>query len=214
MNEKNYNKNMKKIRWYAYINKERSEDKLENIFGKDAIFVLGDWSKKNSPIKYISTPNLHMKKLLSKRFKVYLIDKYCTSKLYHRNCSEGENMKVTKKIESKILSEKKVNYELHSVLTFKMSNNSECINRDNNATLNMYKIVKSLIEHKKRPEEYCRKIKILTNVDQVESSVKNTIYEKTNTNNKSKKKEKIIIVKPKKKAEIKRKNQKEIESLN
>jgi hypothetical protein len=46
MNEKNYNKYMKKIRWYVYINKERSEDKLENIFGKDAIFVLRDWSKK------------------------------------------------------------------------------------------------------------------------------------------------------------------------
>jgi hypothetical protein len=42
-----------------------------------------------------------MKKLLSKRFKVYLIDEYCKSKLYHRNCSEGENMKVTKKIEPK-----------------------------------------------------------------------------------------------------------------
>jgi hypothetical protein len=64
----------------------------------------------------------------------------------------------------------------------------------------MYKIVKSLIEHKKQPEEYCRKIKILTNIGQVESSVKNTIYEKANTNNKSKKKETKIIVKPKKKA--------------
>jgi hypothetical protein len=77
----------------------------------------------------------------------------------------------------------------------------------------MYKIVKSLIEHKKRPEEYCRKIKILTNVGQVESSVKNTIYEKTDTNantdndtnNKSKKKDKKIIVKPKKKTKIKKK---------
>jgi hypothetical protein len=95
-----------------------------------------------------------------------------------------------------------------------MSNNSECINRDNNATLNMYKIVKSLMEHKKRPEEYCRKIKILTNVGQVESSAKNTIYEKTNTNNKSKKKEKKIIVKPKKKTETERENQKETISLN
>jgi hypothetical protein len=65
----------------------------------------------------------------------------------------------------------------------------------------MYKIVKSLIEHKKRPEEYCRKIKILTNVGQVESSAKNTIYENANTNNKSKKKEKMIIVKSKKKTE-------------
>jgi hypothetical protein len=84
----------------------------------------------------------------------------------------------------------------------------------------MYKIVKSLIEHKKRPEEYCRKIKILTNVGQVESSVKNTIYEKTNantdndTNNKSKKKDKKIIVKPKKKTKSERKKQKETISLN
>jgi hypothetical protein len=61
------------------------------------------------------------------------------------------------------------------------------------------------MEHKKRPEKYCRKIKILTNVGQVESSVKNTIYEKTNTNNKSKKKEKKIIVKPKKKTKSKKK---------
>jgi len=88
-----------------------------------------------------------------------------------------------------------------------MSNNSECINRDNNATLNMYKIVKSLMEHKKRPEEYCRKIKILTNVGQAESSVKNTIYENANTNNKSKKKEKKIT-------ETERENQKETISLN
>jgi hypothetical protein len=59
---------------------------------------------------------------------------------------------------------KKINCELHLILTFKIRNNSECINRDNNATLNIYKIVKSLMEHKKRPEEYCQKIKILTNV--------------------------------------------------
>jgi hypothetical protein len=109
--------------------------------------------------------NINQKKLISKRFTTYLIDEYKTSKLCNKNSQEGENTKVNKKILSKIingekiLTEKKIDIKLHSVLTFKMSNNSECINRDNNASLNMVKIVKHLIETKKRPIEYCRQKK-------------------------------------------------------
>lgn len=47
---------------------------------------------------------------------------------------------------------------MHSILTFKMSDQSDgCINRDYNATLNMYEIVESLIKTGKRPECFCRK---------------------------------------------------------
>ena len=47
--------------------------------------------------------------------------------------------------------------DIHSILTFKMSNNrSECINRDYNATLNMKKITRYLLKHKIRPESYRR----------------------------------------------------------
>ena len=51
--------------------------------------------------------------------------------------------------------------KLHSVLTFKMGNNKECINRDYNSVRNMLKIVKNLIEHKKRPEKYNREKNLL-----------------------------------------------------
>ena len=146
-----YNEYLNKLKWFAHINRCRHEDKLLNkiatIFGTKTTFILGDWSKGNC-IKYISTPNKKMKKLLMKRFEVLMIDEYKTSKLYYKNETEGDNQKVIRK---------ELQVKLHSVLTFKMGNNNECINRDYNATQNMLKIVKKLIETKERPEEYSRK---------------------------------------------------------
>ena len=57
-NLENYNTYMKKLKWYAYINKRRHEDKLlnelDNIYGKNATYIMGDWSNKGK-LKYIST---------------------------------------------------------------------------------------------------------------------------------------------------------------
>ena len=51
-------------------------------FGRDIKFVIGDWSNKGK-LKYISTPNLSLKRKLAKHFKVYLIDEYLTSQIHH-----------------------------------------------------------------------------------------------------------------------------------
>ena len=113
-----YNEYLNKLKWFAHINRCRHEDKLLNkgatIFGTDTTFILGDWSKGNC-IKYISTPNKKMKKLLMKRFDVLMIDEYKTSKLYYKNETEGDNQKVIRK---------ELQVKLHSVLTFKMGNNN------------------------------------------------------------------------------------------
>ena len=133
-----YNEHIKKLKWHGYINKKRHEDNLlndlEHLYGSNAIFVLGDWSNSNG-IKHISTPNMSMKKLLLKRFEVYLIDEFNTSKLHYVSEEKCEKIKIrithkSGKIESR---------ELHSVLTFKMSNRKVCINRDYNACLNIMK---------------------------------------------------------------------------
>ena len=166
-----YNEYIKKLKWFAYINKKRHEDKLlneiEKIFGIDAIFVIGDWSRKDG-LKYISTPNVHMTNLLKTRFKVYLINEYNTSKLYHKTEKEGENLNIkityTKEItneEGKIIKETMTSTKkIHSILTFKTGKkSSECINRDYNAVLNMFKIIKSLLETKLRPTNYTYKPK-------------------------------------------------------
>ena len=78
-----------------------------------------------------------MKKLLSTRFKVYLIDEYNTSKLHNKNTTEGDNL-IKKNIykNKKTGQETEVVKKIHSILTFKMSDKRrECINRDYNATL-------------------------------------------------------------------------------
>ena len=152
-----YNEHIKKLKWHGYINKKRHEDNLlndlEHLYGSNAIFVLGDWSNSNG-IKHISTPNMSMKKLLLKRFEVYLIDEFNTSKLHYVSEEKCEKIKIrithkSGKIESR---------ELHSVLTFKMSNRKVCINRDYNACLNMMKIVTYLLEHQKRPQKYTKNL--------------------------------------------------------
>jgi hypothetical protein len=98
-----------------------------------------------------------MKKLLSIRFKVYLIDEYNTSKLYHKTEEKGENLKIKIKYKKDGM-EKIYNKPIHSILTFKTGlKESECINRDYNACLNMEKIVDCLMETRKRPIKYTRK---------------------------------------------------------
>jgi hypothetical protein len=144
---------MNKLKWFSYINKRRHEDKLlndiEKYYGNDTIFILGDWSNKNSPIKGLSMPNMGFRRLLSKRFEVYTLDEYKTSKI---NCYTGEtneHLKIPIKINKEIVLK-----ELYPVFTYKMSNkNIGCINRDFNATINMLKIVEYVMLGKERPKE-------------------------------------------------------------
>lgn len=150
-----YNEYFKTLRWKAYINKRQHEDQLlneiESLYGKDMIFILGDWGNKGR-LKQISVPNAGMKTLLSKRFKVFLIDEYLTSKLYHKTELEGGHFEKQYKIGEKVYKQ-----EIHAILKFKTDTGIEYINRDYNATLNMMKIVKSLIIHQIRPINYQRK---------------------------------------------------------
>lgn len=144
-----YNEYIQKLKWFGYINKSAHEDKLlneiERIYGSDAVFVIGNWSNKGN-LKKISMPNIGMIKLLSKRFKVFLIDEFRTSILNYKTEEKMKNLKVKSK-------------EIHSIFTLKMGKNSGCINRDYNACMNMHKIVKNLIKTKERPYNFCHSTK-------------------------------------------------------
>jgi hypothetical protein len=151
----------RKLKWYAYLNKRRHEDKLLNLierkYGKDITIIIGDWNEANR-IKFISTPNMHLKRKLNERFNVYLLDEFNTSKLCYKNDTVCGNINVTIKNKHGKNKGKMVNKNLHSVLTFKMEKNvMGCINRDKNSVLNYEKIVKSLIYTKERPEKFKRK---------------------------------------------------------
>jgi hypothetical protein len=161
--EKTYNNYINKLKWYSYINRQKHEsnliNKIKSVYGDDITIILGDWDD-GSRLKYISTPNTHMKKLLKRHFNVYLINEYNTSKLYFRNTKiESDNLNVRINNHNK---------KIHSVLTFKMGKNMDCINRDYNSTQNMLSILKNLIENKCRPDIFTRKKSITqsrSNVD-------------------------------------------------
>ena len=153
-------KKFRQYKWYAYINKKRVEDNMNNLikkkYGKNLNLIYGDWGVTKQMRNFISTPNLGVKRKLAEKFNVYNIDEYRTSCLYHKTEEKGNNFYITDKINKK--------RKLHSVLTFKMETTEneckktriDCINRDYNGCLNIRKIFHSYIKNETRPLHYCR----------------------------------------------------------
>ena len=155
--ESYYNEKFRQYKWYSYINKSRSENKLlntiNNIFNENSNeklnIVMGDWSVGKQLRNFISTPMISLKQKLNEQFNVYNIDEYNTSKLHYKTESEGNNLYYTDK-RNKLR-------KLHSVLTFKMENNRKgCINRDINSVKNMRKLFKNWLTTKKWLVNYDR----------------------------------------------------------
>ena len=150
-----------KLKWFSYLNKRKHEDMLlniiENEFGKEVKIIIGDWSN-TGIIKYISTPNLSLKRKLKERFKVYTINEYLTSKMHYKHDVKCDNINVnSSKIVNGIPETSRI--KLHAVLTYKKVNTmngckskcvSGCINRDKNSVMNMERLVNHIINTGKR----------------------------------------------------------------
>ncbi len=157
-----------KLRWYSYINKNRTyADLISSIkkkFGKNAILILGDWSMEGH-FRGSRAPNKFIKELLKKHFITLNIDEYRTSILHNKEEVRCENF-IKKHSERNLINLEKIkeknqerytkileNKKVHSVLTYtiRREKNGEivrfgCINRDNNSVKNMLKIVNDYIE--------------------------------------------------------------------
>ena len=149
--KESFNEYLCKLNWFSYLNKKNHESKilseLEYKYGKDAIMIVGDWSGKGR-LKYISTPGIGFKRLLSKKFKVYTLNEYKTSQICSKTLEKTSNLVVP--IKEKLT-------KLHSVQTYQMLNNRlGCINRDKNAIHNYKTIVHSLLENGKRPLAFAK----------------------------------------------------------
>ena len=147
------NNKFRQYRWYAFINKKRTEDnmlnKIEKTYTKDSIIIIGDWSIGKQMKNFISTPNLSLKRKLQERFKVYNIDEYRTSCLNYKTEKLSKNLYLPDK--------KNKERKMHSILTYKMENKRNgCINRDKNGCKNIQKVFNYYIEYDERPERYRR----------------------------------------------------------
>jgi len=149
------NNKFRQYKWYAFINKKRTEDnmlnKIEKTYTKDSIIIIGDWSIGKQMKNFISTPNLSLKRKLQERFKVYDIDEYRTSCLNYKTEELCKNLYLPDK--------KNKERKMHSILTYKMENKRNgCINRDKNGCKNIQKVFNHYIEYDERPERYKRSV--------------------------------------------------------
>ena len=147
------NTKFRQYKWYAFINKKRTEDnmlnKIEKTYTKDSIIIIGDWSIGKQMKNFISTPNLLLKRKLQERFKVYDIDEYRTSCLNYKTEELCNNLYLPDK--------KNKERKIHSILTYKMENKRNgCINRDKNGCKNIQKVFNHYILYNERPERYKR----------------------------------------------------------
>jgi len=147
------NNKFRQYKWYAFINKKRTEDnmlnKIKKTYTKDSIIIIGDWSIGKQMKNFISTPNLSLKRKLQECFKVYNIDEYRTSCLNYKTEELSKNLYLPDKTNKE--------RKMHSILTYKMENKRNgCINRDKNGCKNIQKVFNYYIEYDERPERYKR----------------------------------------------------------
>jgi len=105
----------------------------------------------------MSTPNKGLKDLLSKHFKLCIIDEFRTSKTCSY-CIEGETCYAKQRENPRPFREGLVN--VHGLLTCKKcseSSHSHLINRDLNGSRNILTLMKEWIYHRNRPTAFCRK---------------------------------------------------------
>ena len=149
----------RKYKWYAYINKKRTEDnllnKIEKHYSKEHKIIIGDWSIGKQMSNYISTPNIRLKRKLRTRFEVYNIDEFRTSCINYKTENICDNLNLW-------FNDKK--REMHSILTFTMENNRlGCINRDKNGCNNIKKLFNCYLQSKPIPLVYSRSHKLIKN---------------------------------------------------
>jgi hypothetical protein len=160
---KNFYNNIlfRKLNFRRFIRTKQSEEvllnEIENKFlsekdktnNKKLLILLGNWSRNTAMKGTIPTPNIGFKKLLLKRFQIFEINEYNTSKLYNKTFRELENVTVRKNKHKK---------HLHEILTPK-EETERCIfvNRDKNACKNILFLGKCYLENQTRPKEFCPK---------------------------------------------------------
>jgi len=145
----------RKLKWYSYLNSKRSDDNLLNTmekkYGKDAVIIIGDWEIPKQMQNYISTPNIRLKRVLAKKFKVYNFDEHKTSCINYKTETRCEILKLKDP-----LKEGKIR-KIHHILKYQTeSGRLGCINRDKNAVNNYKKIIDHWMKTKERLKNYRR----------------------------------------------------------
>jgi hypothetical protein len=157
----------------------------------------------------ISTPNIGFKKLLLKRFEIFEINEYNTSKLYNKTFKEQlltkskvikEKSMIFLELENVSVRKNKHKKHLHEILTPK-EKTERCIfvNRDKNACKNILYLGKYFLEHQLRHFLFSKKKENAEMKKYISSSLPKEFSPKPKENNviikqrKTKQKKEIVI---------------------
>ena len=169
-----YNTLFRKLKFRTNVYLRKSEDKflnnIEKMYGKkeDIVIGYGDWSQDKQMKHLIPSSNIGLRRKIEKKYKVFLVNEYCTSKLCSCCNKELKNYKMSnediKKYENK--HRKQLNKEdltKHRLLVCPGCSSSEnkkttFWNRDINACVNMLKLSKEWINNKTRNPLFCRNL--------------------------------------------------------
>ena len=176
-----YNELFRKLKFRTNICLRKSEDKflnnIEKMYGKKEEIVIGygDWSLDKQIKHLMPSSNIGIRRKIEKKFKVFLVNEYCTSKLCSCCNKELNNYimsdKDIKKYEVKNKKKiEKYNIKKHRLLvctgcSSSENKNSTFWNRDINACINMLKLTKEWINNKRRNSLFCRKQILNTNTN-------------------------------------------------
>jgi hypothetical protein len=167
-----YNTLFRKLKFRTNVYLRKSEDKflnnIEKVYGnkEDIVIGYGDWSQDKQMKHLIPSSNIGLRRKIEKRYKVFLVNEYCTSKLCSCCNKELKNYKMSnediKKYKNK--HKKQLNKEdltKHRLLVCHGCSSSEnkkstFWNRDINACVNMLRLSKEWINNKKRNPLFCR----------------------------------------------------------
>ena len=159
----------RKLRFYTYINKQKSESNMINNFKKkfgepDKVIIgFGDWSNNNYHMKYHepTKKGIGFRRLFRKAgYKVYLVHEYNTSCKCH-NCQQEDNSKCEtfKTCYNPRKWKKNELITKHGLLMCKTCQG--LWNRDLNSSLNIHRLIEYAIQGKDRPK-YLSKISTAT----------------------------------------------------
>ena len=169
-----YNKLFRKLKFRTNIYLRKSEDKflnnIEKMYGKkdDIVIGYGDWSNDKQMKHLIPSSNIGLRRKIEKKYKVFLVNEYCTSKLCSCCNQELKNYKMTEKDIKKyeanhknpLKKEELIKHRLLVCSGCSSSENKKSMfwNRDINACVNMLKLSKEWINNKSRNPLFCRNL--------------------------------------------------------
>lgn len=160
----------RKLKWYGYINRQRSESKMINAFKKKiggpekTLICFGDWEQRKHMRYKEPTKGKGFRKLFRKAgYSLYLIDEYNTSKKYISTGTDMKKFRIRKNPKYDRSNPKSKPTKLcHGLLRCKCELNANSdkyvlMNRDLNGSLNIRKKAIIILKNEEFPEYFKRK---------------------------------------------------------